>query len=209
MSDEIRLFVLLLPILVASMTLHELAHAWTAWRLGDPTARRMGRLTLNPVPHVDPLGTAMFALTYFGAGFLFGWARPVPVVPDYFRDPQRGMALVAVAGPLTNFLLALVLAGVDVHGPALSGVGADLLELALFANIVLGVFNLLPIPPLDGSRIVGAIMDEDTYRRWSALDQYGMVALLALFVLFQGPFTLLLRGATRNTEAVVRALVGG
>jgi Zn-dependent protease len=150
----------------------------------------------------------MFALTYFGAGFLFGWARPVPVVPDHFRDPQRGMAVVAVAGPLTNFLLALVLAAVQVHGPELTGLAEDVLLYALYANIVLGVFNLLPIPPLDGARIVGAVLHEDAYRRWSGLDQYGMVVLLALFVLFQGPFTLILDGATTATYEVVRALVG-
>ena len=206
---EIRVFVLLLPVIVASMVLHELAHAWTAWRLGDPTARRMGRLTLNPVPHIDPLGTAMFALTYFAAGVMFGWARPVPVMPAYFRHPQRGMAVVAVAGPVTNFVIALVLTAVWQHARPSGETALDVLELAIVVNIVLGVFNLLPIPPLDGSRIVGVFMDADTYRRWSALDQYGMLALLALFLLFQRPFTLLLTSARDRTFDVLLALVGG
>ncbi len=206
---EIRVFVLLLPVLVASMVLHELAHAATASRLGDPTARQLGRLTLNPVPHIDPLGTAMFALTYFAAGVMFGWARPVPVVPGYFRNPQRGMALVAVAGPLTNFAIALVLTALIVHGPLLTGTAREVEELALLVNIVLGVFNLLPIPPLDGSRIAGAFMDADTYRRWSALDQYGMVALLVLFLLFQRPFTLLIAGARDRVLDLLLTLVGG
>ncbi len=207
--EEIRVFVLLLPVIVASMVLHELAHAWTAWRLGDPTARRMGRLTLNPVPHVDPLGTAMFALTYLAAGVMFGWARPVPVVPGYFRDPQRGMAVVAVAGPLTNFALALVLTGLWIHGRPTGPTALDVLEQAIVVNVVLGVFNLFPIPPLDGSRIVGAFMGPDTYRRWSALDRYGMLAILALFLVFQGPFMLLLGGAFDRVFAVLTLLVGG
>lgn len=206
---SIRVFVLLLPVLVASMVLHELAHAFTAWRLGDPTARRMGRLTLNPVPHVDPLGTAMFALTYFAAGVMFGWARPVPVVAGYFRHPQRGMAIVAVAGPLTNLAIALVLTGVWHHAPPEGDTAQEVLSLAIVVNIILAVFNLLPIPPLDGSRIVGAFMGAETHRRWSALDQYGMLALLALFLVFQRPFTLLLTGARDRTFTVLTALVGG
>ncbi len=212
MTQDLRVFLYLLPVLLVSMALHELAHAWTAWRLGDPTARSEGRLTLNPVRHIDPLGTAMFGLTYFGSAgnFLFGWAKPVPVNPGYFRSPQRGMAVVAVAGPLTNFAIALVLLAYFFHGAdGLSSTVRDVLVLSIRVNVVLGVFNLLPIPPLDGSRIVGALMDDDTYRRWSALDQYGMIALLALFLLFQRPFSILLRSATNTVLDVMATLVGG
>src|SRR5918911_1071840 len=97
---DLRNFLLVLPVLVLSMSLHELAHAYVANALGDPTARLLGRLTFNPIPHIDPIGTAVFAVTYFGTGFMFGWAKPVPVVPHNFKNPQRDMALVAIAGPI-------------------------------------------------------------------------------------------------------------
>ena len=210
MSGDVRTFVLLLPVLLVSMVLHELAHAWTAWRLGDPTARSLGRLSLNPIVHLEPLGTAMFALTYFGGGFIFGWARPVPVNANYFRSPQRGMAIVALAGPITNFVIALGVAWLLVHqGPELSDTARRVVYYSLLVNITLGVFNLLPIPPLDGSRVVGAAMDDRTYARWSALDQYGMIGLLLLFLVFNAQFNVLLRGMTNAVGRVVLALVGG
>lgn len=210
MSGDVRTFVLLLPVLLVSMVLHELAHAWTAWRLGDPTARSLGRLSLNPIVHLEPLGTAMFALTYFGGGFIFGWARPVPVNANYFRSPQRGMAIVALAGPITNFVIALGVAWLLVHqGPELSETALRVVYYSLLVNITLGVFNLLPIPPLDGSRVVGAAMDDRTYARWSALDQYGMIGLLLLFLVFNAQFNVLLRGMTNAVGRVVLALVGG
>ncbi len=106
--NDLELFLYLVPVLIASMTLHELAHALVATLLGDPTPREQGRLTVNPIVHLDPVGTAMFALTYFLSNFIFGWAKPVLVQPRYFRRPKEGMALVAVAGPVTNFLIALV-----------------------------------------------------------------------------------------------------
>jgi Zn-dependent protease len=105
---DLGTFALLFPIVLVSLTLHELAHAWVAWRLGDPTAKSQGRLTLNPIVHLDPLGTLMFVLTALIANLPFGWARPVPVDPRYFRRAKEGMAIVAAAGPLMNFLLALV-----------------------------------------------------------------------------------------------------
>lgn len=210
MSGDVRTFVLLLPVLLVSMVLHELAHAWTAWRLGDPTARSLGRLSLNPIVHLEPLGTAMFALTYFGGGFIFGWARPVPVNANYFRSPQRGMAIVALAGPITNFVIALGVAWLLVHqGPELSDTARRVVYYSLLVNITLGVFNLLPIPPLDGSRVVGAAMDDRTYARWSSLDQYGMIGLLLLFLVFNAQFNVLLRGMTNAVGRVVLALVGG
>jgi Zn-dependent protease len=183
---DVRVFLETLPILIVSMTLHEMAHGWVAFKLGDATAKLLGRLSPNPLRHVDPLGTAVFALTYFGSGgsFVFGWAKPVPVMPHYFRDPRRGMALVGIAGPITNFVLALALAAYYVHVGA-SGELQRVLELSLVMNVALGIFNLIPIPPLDGSRVVGVLMDDDTYRRWIALDQYGIVIILAVFTVFR------------------------
>ena len=209
MNTDLEVFLYLVPIVIVSLTLHELAHAWVAYRLGDPTAKYMGRLSLNPLVHMDPLGTAFFAISYWVGGFLFGWAKPVPVDPMNLRGgPQRGMALVGIAGPLTNFALAVVIAAYAVHADPV-GIAADVTRYAYFTNVVLGVFNLLPIPPLDGSRIVGGFMDRATYLRWSALDQYGMVFLLLLFFVFQRQFQLLIDGATDQVTTVILNVVGG
>jgi Zn-dependent protease len=208
-SGDLRAFVLLLPILVLSMTLHELAHGYVAWRLGDSTARLLGRLSPNPLAHLDPLGTAMFAITYFiDPMLMFGWARPVPVVPSNFRSPQRGMALVGVAGPLTNFAIALGFMALHVHAPP-AGILGDVVVYAVVVNVVLGVFNLLPAPPLDGSRIVGGLMTDTTYRAWSALDAYGMVVLLLLLVVFRTQTAAVVGGATRHVLSLLRTVVGG
>lgn len=196
----------LAPIVLASLTLHEVAHAWVAWRLGDPTAKDEGRLTLNPLVHVDPLGALMFVLTYVLAGLPFGWARPVPVDPRHFRRAKEGMALVAAAGPATNFLVALACLAVLRHAPlddrALEAVG-----LAYIVNVILGLFNLIPIPPLDGSRVVGALMDNATYARWIALDQVGMLVVFAVFFLFRGEFATLLTSALDRVTRVMDAIV--
>jgi Zn-dependent protease len=203
---DLRTFVLLLPIVLVSLTLHELAHAWVAWRLGDPTAKSQGRLTLNPIVHLDPLGTLMFVLTALIANLPFGWARPVPVDPRYFRRAKEGMAIVAAAGPLMNFLLALVCWGVVRH-VELSGQWAEVLEKAYIVNLVLGIFNLVPVPPLDGSRILGVVMDDATYVRWIRLDQYGMLVVFGAFFLFQEQFTRVLTDLIIHVTRVMDVLV--
>ena len=200
------LFLLLLPIVVVSLSLHELAHAYMAWRLGDPTAKEQGRLTLNPIAHLDPLGTLMFALTALLAGVPFGWAKPVPVDPRYFRRPKEGMALVAVAGPAMNFVLALVALAVLRHA-GLDGRAFNVVALAYLVNVILGLFNLIPIPPLDGSRIVGVLMDNATYARWIALDAVGMLIVFGVFFLFQEEFTLVLESALDQVTRVMDVLV--
>ncbi len=139
---------------------------------------------------------------------MFGWAKPVPVVPSNFRSPQRGMALVGVAGPLTNFAIALGFMAVLVHAPP-SGTLGDVVVYSVLVNVVLGVFNLLPVPPLDGSRIVGGLMSDATYRAWSALDAYGMVVLLLLLVVFRGQTSTIVSSATRHVVSLLRAIVGG
>jgi Zn-dependent protease len=203
---DLGTFALLLPIVLVSLTLHELAHAWVAWRLGDPTAKSQGRLTLNPIVHLDPLGTLMFVLTALIANLPFGWARPVPVDPRYFRRAKEGMAIVAAAGPLMNFLLALVCWGVVRH-VELSGQWAEVLEKAYIVNLVLGIFNLIPVPPLDGSRILGVVMDDATYVRWIRLDQYGMVVVFGAFFLFQEQFTRVLTDLIIHVTRVMDVLV--
>ena len=203
---DLGTFALLLPIVLVSLTLHELAHAWVAWRLGDPTAKSQGRLTLNPIVHLDPLGTLMFVLTALIANLPFGWARPVPVDPRYFRRAKEGMAIVAAAGPLMNFLLALVCWGVVRH-VELSGQWTEVLEKAYIVNLVLGIFNLIPVPPLDGSRILGAVMDDTTYVRWIRLDQYGMLVVFGAFFLFQEQFTRVLTDLIIHVTRVMDVLV--
>lgn len=206
--SRLELFLWLVPLLVASMVLHELAHALVATRLGDPTPREHGRLTLNPVSHLDPLGTAMFGITYWLSSFMFGWAKPVLVQPGYFRRPKEGMALVAVAGPLTNFAIALACVAVIVHMELSLG-AFEVLALLYQVNVILGVFNLLPVPPLDGSRIVAVAMSDTTYERWRALDQYGMLAIFGLIFLFRRPFFELIETAYNEITEVMVRVVGG
>ncbi len=205
---DLRTFLYLVPILLASLTLHELAHAYVATRLGDPTPREHGRLTLNPIAHLDPLGTIMFVITYFLASVPFGWAKPVAVQLGYFRRPKQDMALVAIAGPATNFLIALVCVAALVH-LALGQRAFEVVALSYQVNLVLGLFNLIPVPPLDGSRVVGAFMDDATYERWSALDQYGMLAVFALIFIFRQEFSTLLGSAMDHSTRVMVGLVGG
>lgn len=177
-------FFITLPALLVSLVFHELAHGYVSWRLGDPTAKRSGRLTLNPVKHLDPLGTLVLFITFFGSGggMLFGWAKPVPVNPCYFKSPRHGMALVGLAGPATNLVLAsaaALLLNVWVFTDELV---FKVILLTFMLNLVLMVFNLIPVPPLDGSRVVGAFMDQKTYIKWARLDQYGMIFMMVLLL---------------------------
>jgi Zn-dependent protease len=182
-TERLLLLLTLVPILLLSLTLHELAHGYIAYRLGDPTAKRMGRLSLNPIRHLDPIGTAMFFITFLLGSFVFGWAKPVPVSPYYFKNRQRGMALVGIAGPLTNFAVAIVFILI------LNALRLDsdsfvftLFLLVFQVNMVLGIFNLIPVPPLDGSRVLGAFLSRDAYEKWVALDRYGMFLAIAVLM---------------------------
>jgi Zn-dependent protease len=177
-------FLITLPLLLVSLVIHELAHGWVAWKLGDPTAKLHGRLTLNPLKHLDVWGTVALVVTFVGSGgsFFFGWAKPVPVDPRYFKDPQRGMMLVGAAGPAANFVLALVAAGLVWLTYTWSLFAAQALALAFVLNVVLGVINLVPIPPLDGSRVVGGFLPRDLYVRWVDLDRYGTYVFMGLLV---------------------------
>jgi Zn-dependent protease len=202
-------FLLLAPVFIISLTLHELAHGLTAYRLGDRTAKDLGRLTLNPIAHLDPLGSLILVLTYFGGSFLFGWAKPVPVDPRNLRtSPQVGMALVGAAGPVTNFVIALVAGAVWAHNE-LTGDTAKIVAYTITVNVILGVFNLFPIPPLDGSRVIGGFMPRDVYARWAALDQYGMFAVFGLFFLFNNQTSTLLESGFEKVLRVISAIVGG
>jgi Zn-dependent protease len=210
LSDQsIHGFLLLAPVFIISLTLHELAHALVAYRLGDRTAKEMGRLTLNPIAHMDPLGSLILVVTYFGGSFLFGWAKPVPVDPRNLRtSPQVGMALVGAAGPATNFVLALISGAVLAHSQ-LTGDAFSIAAYSLEINVILGVFNLFPIPPLDGSRVIGGFMPRDVYARWAALDQYGMFAVFGLFILFNAQTSRILLSGFEHVVRLISAIVGG
>jgi Zn-dependent protease len=164
--------------LLVAATVHEYAHAYVAVRLGDPTPKRLGRLTLNPLAHLDPWGTLLLLLVGFG------WAKPVPVNPVYFSDPRRGMLLVAAAGPVANLILLVALGSLSRTGfsPEPGWIWALWLRL-IYVNAVLAVFNLLPVPPLDGSRILGAFLRGGGEALYSRLQPYGPLVLLGLVLL--------------------------
>ena len=172
-------------ILILSVVVHEVSHGWAANYLGDPTARLQGRLSLNPLKHIDPVGSVLAPLLLFlvHAGFLFGWARPVPVNPYNLRG-KRGEAIVALAGPLSNVALALVF-GLLIRfgGAVLPAAFLEIAGSAVLINIVLAVFNLVPIPPLDGSKIVFGLFPLALGNVREALERYGFFIVL-IFVLF-------------------------
>ncbi len=172
-----------LPALIC-ITLHECAHGWAAYRLGDDTAKRMGRLTINPLKHIDIIGLAMMVL------FRFGWAKPVPVDMRKFKNPKRDMAVTAAAGPLMNVILclaALFLYGLTAPGAFYRG-GAlyylnEGLYLTAYLSLALALFNIIPIPPLDGSKVLYSFISDRAYMQLMRYERYGMIALLALIVL--------------------------
>lgn len=181
--------VMLLIPLVLSLTVHEFAHAWSAWRLGDDTAAMQGRLTLNPVAHIDPVGTLLLPLL----GIPFGWAKPVPVNPARFRrevNMSTGMMITALAGPLSNLLLAIASAvsyGLTLRwAPQTLEANPGLQQFlfsAMVVNVGLAVFNMLPIPPLDGSRVVEKLMPYRMRGFWEQVVQFSPFLLIAVIVL--------------------------
>ncbi|MBM3321605.1 MAG: site-2 protease family protein [Candidatus Eisenbacteria bacterium] len=176
----------MLLVLFFSIVVHEYAHGYVAYRLGDPTANDAGRLTLNPISHVDLVGSIIvpLALVFSGSRFLFGWAKPVPINPMYFRQPMNGMALTGGAGPASNLLLALASALIlRFAGPSLgTGIVAHMLHYGIVINVVLAVFNLMPIPPLDGSRVILPFLPEGIARFYWELEPYGMFLVIGLLV---------------------------
>ena len=174
--------------LIIGFTIHEFSHALAALGEGDPTARRMGRLTLNPLKHIEPFGFALLVVVGFG------WARPVQVDPRNLRHGRLGMAWVALAGPLSNFVLAFLLGALIRSGIVPSGIVPDdlvrdnftdflgglVLPLVIFYNLALGVFNLIPLPPLDGSKVVGGLLPRALYEPYLSFERYGWVLLMGL-----------------------------
>ncbi|VAW51278.1 FIG004556: membrane metalloprotease [hydrothermal vent metagenome] len=182
------------PVLFA-ITLHEAAHGWVANKLGDPTAKSLGRITANPLKHIDPMGTIIVPLflalstsLVVGQSFIMGWAKPVPVQPRYFKSPLLDMALVAIAGPVSNFFMACFWAMfIQLSQTVLepSQTLAFLLEMGkngIIINVVLMVLNLFPIPPLDGGRVVAGVLPPNLAMPFMKLERYGMVIIILLLV---------------------------
>ena len=191
MMDELtlvqRIAVWLLPVVFA-ITGHEVAHGWMAKRYGDNTAKMLGRLTLNPLKHIDPLGTVIIPgfLLLTGTGFVFGWAKPVPVDPRNFKKPKQAMMMVALAGPVSNLLMAVgwaLLARIGVVFHELMFVSMPLIYTGVAGisiNLILALVNLLPIPPLDGSRVLSGLLPDYWAWQFSRLEPFGVIILMVL-----------------------------
>lgn len=182
----LKLSIMLVPGLFA-ITCHEVSHGYIAWRYGDPTARMLGRLTLNPLKHIDIIGTLM--IVFIG----IGWAKPVPVVYENLHNPKRDMILVAVAGPVTNFILAIIsavlLRGIIVFiNPAVSGSSMTMfvepvvwmLAFSVYINLLLAIFNMIPLPPLDGGRVLSGLLPYRQAALLARIEPYGMLIIIAL-----------------------------
>jgi Zn-dependent protease len=183
-----RIVVWILPVVFA-ITVHEVAHGWVAKKYGDNTASLLGRLTLNPIKHIDLIGTIIIPglLLISGTGFIFGWAKPVPVDPRNFKNPRQDMAIVALAGPISNLMMAVAWALIARLGVTI-GAQTEAISLPLIytgiagisINLVLAILNLLPIPPLDGSRILSGILPSYWAWQYNRLERFGFIILLVL-----------------------------
>lgn len=184
-----RIAVWALPLIFA-VTVHEAAHGWVADKLGDPTARKLGRITLNPIPHIDLVGTILVPVLMLSfTGFLIGWAKPVPVSVGRLHSPKRDMAIVAAAGPAVNLIMALgwtlvlLFAHSLIH--SLQSVAVPLLLMSVagvFINLVLMAINLLPVPPLDGGRVVTGLLPMAAARVYARIEPFGMIILILLLI---------------------------
>ncbi|MDR2488730.1 MAG: site-2 protease family protein [Desulfovibrio sp.] len=196
---------------------HEVAHGWMADKLGDPTAKRLGRLTLNPIKHIDPVGLGVFVVTVLLMPFGIGWAKPVPVQSRYFKHPREGMVFVALAGPMANMLVALLCAiiikvtyNLENAGLFTSALPLDIVQSSakkgIGINCALAWFNLMPVPPLDGSHVVGGLLPASFADRYQSMGRYGMIIIMIL--LASGMFGQVLVPLIHQTRKLIMALVG-
>lgn len=186
MDINFQFYLILIPVVLISLTIHEFAHAYIAYKLGDNTAKNQGRLTLNPISHLDPIGTILLVIAKFG------WAKPVPVDPRNFKNPKKDMLLVAIAGPISNIITAifsavflkLIFSNLESLQNSFSFIEPlmSVLVWLIFIGIVLAVFNMIPIPPLDGSRVLHAILPENLAEQYRKIEIYGILIVFALFI---------------------------
>lgn len=208
---DIKELIYLIPAILIAVSLHEFAHGYVSYKLGDPTPKATGRLSLNPLAHLDPVGTICLLF------FHFGWAKPVQVNPYYYKDKKRGMALVGLAGPMMNFLIALICAfAIEVILKVTGGYGGDvivfifkLFNYTYIINIGLGVFNLIPFPPLDGAKIIGALLPEEKYFKFMKYERYGQLIIFALlmFNFLDGPLMIVRRGIDKIIWGIVNLFI--
>ncbi len=186
-STVYQILIWSIPVLFA-ITLHEVGHGWVAMLLGDPTAKDQGRLSLNPLKHIDPMGTVVVPLImFFASGYIFGWAKPVPVDWNRLKNTKRDIALVALAGPFANLLMIifwLIIAKLFIAAAEGGNTTAHILTLMALAGIVINsllmILNLFPLPPLDGSRVVFSLLPEPIASRYAKLEPYGLIILVVL-----------------------------
>ena len=186
-SNPAAVFFSVLAILIIVgmiISVHEASHAFFANKLGDPTARLMGRMTLNPTAHIDPIGTVLVPIVLFLiGGVIFGWAKPTPINPLNFKNPRRDSAIVALGGPLSNFAMAIIASIIFRIFPN------EFLFTFIWINLILGIFNLLPIPPLDGFKIMIGVLPKEAAIRLSVLENYGPLILIVFLVFFFNVFS--------------------
>jgi Zn-dependent protease len=212
----------ILPILLFSVVIHEISHGWMALRLGDPTAKQMGRLTLNPIPHIDPIGSVAVPLfSLFVAGSVFiAWAKPVPVNPLNFRNYRRDDILVSIVGPFSNIALAfgctlmvMLISAVDQwivglgvpYAAEFTTFAVKMFYAGMYLNIVLAVFNMIPIPPLDGSHVVASLLPDEVGEQYRRIGFLGI--FLILFIMRYEPFRVLLWGVINTLAFPFNAMI--
>ncbi len=208
-----KFFIWAIPVLFA-ITLHEVAHGWVAAQFGDKTAQRLGRLSLNPIRHIDPIGTVIVpCILFFVGGFIFGWAKPVPVDWRNLNNPKRDMALVALAGPFANILMALCWGMIAKIGFSISSdntwiamIFANMGVAGIIINLWLCILNLIPIPPLDGSRVVSSFLSTQAAETYNKLERFGLIILLLL--LATGILSKILLPVTHSLFQSIMALFG-
>lgn len=225
MNDNLLLYLYAIPAILLSLSFHEMAHAYVSYRHGDPTARNMGRLTMNPLKHLDPLGTLMLLIS-MKSGFGFGWAKPVPINPTYYKNHKRGTVMVSLAGPVSNLLMAFIFSfpmalialnsgsGItvnEIYNSSLGIYGTDFSAQSIIFNISrffyminigLAVFNIIPIPPLDGSKILTAFLPANLYFKLMRYENYIGMAFLAVMLLKPGILSTIMWPFRKAVESV-------
>jgi len=208
---NIKELIYFIPAILIAVSLHEFAHGYVSYKLGDPTPKATGRLSLNPLTHLDPVGTLCLLF------FHFGWAKPVQVNPYYYKDKRKGMALVGLAGPMINFLIALICAfAMEIILKMTGGYAGDItvfifkfFQYTYVISTGLGVFNLIPFPPLDGSKIVGALLPEEKYFKYMKYERYGQLILFGLLMtnLLDRPLDIAIKGINNIIWGIVNLII--